>query len=84
SVNTADDAVATSPAPTPIPGHQARSWTFVKDADIGASVAHGVVSWDPADPADFRRDGGPLTSPAAHDPIGHLAKRPSMVEASWR
>ena len=53
SVNSADDAVDTQPAGTPIPGHQARTWTFVKDADIGASVAHGLVSWDPADPADY-------------------------------
>ena len=53
SVNSTDDAVDTQPAGTPIPGHQARTWTFVKDADIGASVAHGLVSWDPKDPADY-------------------------------
>ena len=53
SVNSADDAVATEPGATPIPGHQARTWTFVKDADIGTSVAHGLVSWNPADPADY-------------------------------
>ena len=68
SVNTADDAVATSPAPTPIPGHQARSWTFVKDADIGASVAHGVVSWDPADPADYLMAGWWAQFPDQHLP----------------
>ena len=68
SVNTADDAVATSPAPTPIPGHQARSWTFVKDADIGASVAHGVVSWDPADPADYLMAGWWAQFPGQHIP----------------
>ena len=53
SVNSADDAVATAPGATPIPGHQARTWTFVKDADIGTSIAHGLVSWDPKDPADY-------------------------------
>ena len=68
SVNTADDAVATSPAPTPIPGHQARSWTFVKDGDIGASVAHGVVSWDPADPADYLMAGWWAQFPGQHIP----------------
>ena len=53
SVNATEDAVDTGPAATPIPGHQARTWTFVKDADIGTSVAHGLVSWDAKDPADY-------------------------------
>ena len=53
SVNTADDAVVTEPGTTPIPGHQARDWTFVKDADIGTSIAYGLVNWDPKDPADY-------------------------------
>ena len=49
SVNTTHDAVATEPDTTPIPGHRARTWTFVKDADIGTSVAYALLSWDPAD-----------------------------------
>ena len=36
SVNTADDAVRTWPAVTPIPDHQARDWTFVEDTTARA------------------------------------------------
>ena len=53
SVNTADDAVQTRPATTPIPGHQARDWTFVKDTGNGAAVAYALTSWDGDDPADY-------------------------------
>ncbi len=54
SVNSADDAVGSPrPATTPIPGHQARDWTFVKATDVGTSVAYALVSWDEDDPADF-------------------------------
>ena len=52
SVNTADDAIATGPGSTPIPGHQARDWTFVKDVKRGTSVIYALVSWDPDNPAD--------------------------------
>lgn len=38
SVNTADDAVLTGAGSTPIPGHQARDWSFVKDVKRGTSV----------------------------------------------
>ncbi len=68
SVNTADDAVSTAPAPTPMPGHQARTWTFVKDADIGTSIAHGLVSWDPNDPADYLMAGWWAQFPGQHLP----------------
>ena len=46
SVNTAEDAVDTRPGTTPIPGHQAQDWTFVKDTDDGTSVVYALVSWD--------------------------------------
>ena len=39
SVNTTDDAVETRPGVTPIPGHQAQNWTFIKDVEEGTSVA---------------------------------------------
>ena len=68
SVNTADDAVATAPGATPIPGHQARSWTFVKDADIGTSVAYALVSWDGDDPADYLMAGWWAQFPGQHLP----------------
>ena len=53
SVNTSDDAVDTRPGVTPIPGHRARDWTFVKDVEEGTSVAYALVSWDGDDPADY-------------------------------
>ena len=53
SVNTADNAVRTRASATPIPGHQAREWTFVKNKEDGASVAYALVSWDGDDPADY-------------------------------
>ena len=53
SVNTLDDAVGTRPGVTPIPGHRARSWTFVKETGDGTSVAHALVSWDADAPADY-------------------------------
>ena len=68
SVNSADDAVATEPGTTPIPGHQARNWTFVKDAEIGTSVAHGLVSWDPKEPADYLMAGWWAQFPDQHYP----------------
>ncbi len=68
SVNTTDDAVATEPGATPIPGHRARDWTFVKDADIGTSVAYALVSWDPEDPADYLMAGWWAQFPGQHLP----------------
>ena len=53
SVNTADDAIETLPGATPIPGHQAQAWTFLKFADNDTSVAHALLSWDPDDPQDY-------------------------------
>ena len=79
SVNTADDAVATEPGATPIPGHQARDWTFVKDAEIGTSVAYGLVSWDPNDPADYLMAGWWAQFPDQHLP--YLSFRDSIQYA---
>ena len=53
SVNTTDDAVETRPSVTPIPGHQAQNWTFIKDVEDGTSVAYALVSWDADEPADY-------------------------------
>ena len=53
TVNSLDDAVATRPATTPIPGHQAQDWTFQKETEHGTSIVFAVTSWDPADPADY-------------------------------
>lgn len=53
SVNTTDHVYDVQPGVTPVPGHQARAWTFLKITDDGTSVAHALVSWDPDDPADY-------------------------------
>ena len=53
SVNTADDVHEALPGATPVPGHQARAWTFLKETDDGTSVAHSLLSWNPDDPTDY-------------------------------
>ena len=53
SVNTADDVYEALPGATPVPGHQARAWTFLKDAKDGTSLAHSLLSWNPDDPTDY-------------------------------
>ena len=68
SVNTADDAVDTQPGVTPIPGHQARDWTFIKDTEDGTSVVYALVSWDPGDPADYLMAGWWAEFPGQHLP----------------
>ncbi|MCY4393952.1 MAG: hypothetical protein OXC10_02320 [Rhodospirillaceae bacterium] len=68
SVNIEDDAVSTRPGRTVIPGHQARDWTFVKDAGIGTSVVYALVSWDPEDPADYLMAGWWAQFPDQHLP----------------
>ena len=75
SVNTADDAVETRRGSTPIPGHDARSWTFVKDKDEGTSVAYALVSWDGDDPRDYLMAGWWAEFPDQHPP--YLSTRDS-------
>ena len=53
SVNTTDDVIEVLPGVTPVPGHQARVWTFLKATEDGTSLAHSLVSWDPDDPSDY-------------------------------
>ena len=68
SVNTADDAVDSRSAVTPIPGHQARDWTFIKEVEEGTSVAYALVSWDGDDPADYLMAGWWAEFPGQHLP----------------
>ena len=79
SVNTADDAVETRRRPTPIPGHEARSWTFVKDKDEGTSVAYALVSWDGDNPQDYLMAGWWTEFPDQHPP--NLSFRDSVQYA---
>ena len=68
SVSTTDDAVDSRSAVTPIPGHQARDWTFVKDVEEGTSVAYALVSWDGDNPADYLMAGWWAEFPDQHLP----------------
>ena len=68
SVSTTDDAVDSRSAVTPIPGHQARDWTFVKDVEEGTSVAYALVSWDGDNPADYLMAGWWAEFPGQHLP----------------
>ena len=68
SVNTTDDAVETRPGVTPIPGHQAQNWTFIKDEEDGTSVAYALVSWDSDEPADYLMAGWWAQFPDQHYP----------------
>ena len=53
SVNTADDVIEALPGATPMPGHQAQAWTFLKVTKNDTSVAHALLSWDPENPEDY-------------------------------
>ncbi len=68
SVNTADDAIGTQPGETPILGHEARDWTFLKDAETGTTFAQALVSWAPANPADYLMAGWWIQFPGQHLP----------------
>ena len=68
SVNSLDDAIDTRPALTPIPGHQARSWTFLKETEHGTSVVFAVTSWDPANTPDYIMAGWWAEFPDQHPP----------------
>lgn len=68
SVNTTEDAVDTRPAQTPIPGHRARDWTFVKETEEGTSVVYALNSWDDDNPADYLMAGWWAEFPGQHPP----------------
>ena len=68
SVNTTDDAVDSRSAVTPIPGHRARDWTFIKDVEEGTSIAYALVSWDGDHPADYLMAGWWAEFPDQHLP----------------
>ena len=53
SVNTADDVYQIHPGITPMPGHQARAWTFLKVEEGDTSIAHALLSANPDDPTDY-------------------------------
>ena len=69
SVNTADDAIATGPFDSPLPGHSGRSWTFLKVTEDGTSVAYSVVTWDANDPLDYLMTGWWAEFPDQRPPV---------------
>ena len=74
SVNTADDAIATGPFNTPLPGHTGRSWTFLKETENGTSVAYSVVTRDDNDPLDYLMAGWWAEFPDQHPPVLSFAQ----------
>ena len=68
TVDTTDDAVDSRSAATPVPGHQARDWTFVKEVEEGTSIAYALVSWDGDNPADYLMAGWWAEFPGQHLP----------------
>jgi len=53
SVNTNEDVIEVLPGATPLPGHQAQAFTFLKVKTEGTSLSHALLSWDPDNPADY-------------------------------
>ncbi len=53
SVNTTEDVIQALPGNTPMPGHRARAFTFLKETEEDTSVAHALLSWDPDHPSDY-------------------------------
>ncbi len=68
TVNTLDDMDSTESFDTPIPGHRAQAWRFLKDEKHGTSLAYAAVSWDPDDPADYLMAGWWAYYPDQHPP----------------
>ena len=79
SVNTADDVIEVLPGATPMPGHQAQAWTFLKVAGNDTSIAHALLSWDPDDPEDYLVFGWWAQFPDQHPP--ELSFRDSVRSA---
>ena len=68
TVNSRDDAIDTNPAQTPIPGHEAQDWTFLKETEHGTSLVYSVTSWDPDNPDDYIMAGWWAEFPGQHLP----------------
>ena len=68
SVNTTDDVYETLPGATPVPGHQAQAWTFLKVEKDDTSVAHALLSQNSANPEDYLVFGWWALFPDQHPP----------------
>ncbi len=68
SVHTDEDLIGNMAAPTPLPGQGARALTFFKETEVGTSVAHALLSWDPVDPTDYLTFGWWIQFPDQHLP----------------
>ena len=79
SVNTTDDVIEVQPGATPVPGHQARAWTFLKVTDDATSIAHALVSWDPGDPADYLAAGWWVQFPDQKPPVSFRNSQPYSI-----
>ena len=68
SVSTTEDVYEELPGATPVPGHRARAWTFLRVEGADTSIAHALLSWDPADPGDYLVFGWWALFPNQHPP----------------
>ena len=68
TVNTLDDVTSAESFDTPIPGHRAQAWRFLKDEKHGTSLAYAAVSWGSDDPADYLMAGWWAYFPDQHPP----------------
>ena len=84
SLNTTDNVIQTAPGVTPVPGHQAQAWTFLKITDDATSVAHALVSWDPDDPADYLMAGWWAEFPDQKPPLSLRERSGSRLSTGRR
>lgn len=52
SVSTEEDLIEVLPGRTPMPGHRAQAYTFLKVDGDDTSLSHALLSWDPDNPSD--------------------------------
>ncbi len=53
SVSTSEDVIEVLPGRTPLPGHSAQAFTFLKVEGADTSLSHALLSWDPDNPSDY-------------------------------
>ncbi len=73
SVNSDDDVIGSTEEATPLPGHRARAFAFLRDREAGTSLAYGLLSWDPVNPEDYLVFGWWAEFPGQHPPVLSLA-----------
>ena len=73
SVSTSEDVIEVLPGRTPLPGHGAQGFTFLKVEGDDTSLSHALLSWDPDNPSDYLVFGWWAQFPDQHPPELSLA-----------